>query len=381
MIPKPLRNTPASNEIEVSLFGPGYGECIAVHIGAGEWIVIDSCKSSETGRPAVLDYLDQLSVDVSRDVSFLICSHWHDDHIRGFGELAERCKSAKVVCSGALRSEEFLNLAAAYSDSDRTLMKSPGAKEIYSTFHQLKVRNSEPIWAAKDRIIVSRNIESAPGTVHSFKIASLSPSDYSITAAKLSFNKLLPREYEPKRGLGSQNPNHFSVVTYIEIGPIGILLGGDLEVTGNKESGWDSIINDRQILTRRSSVYKAAHHGSENGHHNSIWSDMLTNEPVCIITPFRNGRIFLPQPRDINRLVSMRGSGFITASPGVSGKIRRSRAVERTIGETVRAHAVGQPQTGQIQIRRTVDESGDWMVRLSDSAYELRAAETLTGSA
>ena len=32
---------PAAGELEVSLFGPGFGEALALHIGAGKWILVD----------------------------------------------------------------------------------------------------------------------------------------------------------------------------------------------------------------------------------------------------------------------------------------------------------------------------------------------------
>ena len=32
---------PASHEIEITVFGPGYGEAIAVHLGEQQWMLID----------------------------------------------------------------------------------------------------------------------------------------------------------------------------------------------------------------------------------------------------------------------------------------------------------------------------------------------------
>lgn len=32
-------NGPDDGEIEVSLFGPGYGEAIAIHLGDGSWFL------------------------------------------------------------------------------------------------------------------------------------------------------------------------------------------------------------------------------------------------------------------------------------------------------------------------------------------------------
>ena len=39
---------PATNEVEISLFGPGYGECIVIHVGENEWVIVDSCIDAET---------------------------------------------------------------------------------------------------------------------------------------------------------------------------------------------------------------------------------------------------------------------------------------------------------------------------------------------
>jgi len=42
---------PAADEIEVTLFGPGYGEAIAVHLGEGAWLLVDSCIDPESKAP------------------------------------------------------------------------------------------------------------------------------------------------------------------------------------------------------------------------------------------------------------------------------------------------------------------------------------------
>ena len=43
-----LAAPPRTDELEVSLFGPGVGECVIVHLGAGEWMVVDSCLDPAT---------------------------------------------------------------------------------------------------------------------------------------------------------------------------------------------------------------------------------------------------------------------------------------------------------------------------------------------
>ena len=47
---------PCHDELEVSIFGPGIGESVVVHLGYGDWIVVDSCLNPRTRLPAALEY-------------------------------------------------------------------------------------------------------------------------------------------------------------------------------------------------------------------------------------------------------------------------------------------------------------------------------------
>jgi len=97
-----LLDSPLSDELEVSVFGPlrGFGESIVVHIGSGQWIVIDSCCSSDGGRPAPLIYLESIGVDVSTSVCMVVASHWHSDHIEGLGAIFKNCEQAENRTAG-----------------------------------------------------------------------------------------------------------------------------------------------------------------------------------------------------------------------------------------------------------------------------------------
>jgi len=57
---------PAADEIEVTLFGPGYGEAIAVHLGEGVWLLVDSCVDPDSKAPASGTYLEGFGVDPSQ---------------------------------------------------------------------------------------------------------------------------------------------------------------------------------------------------------------------------------------------------------------------------------------------------------------------------
>ena len=76
---------PNADQVEVTLLGPGYGECAVIHLGNGHWALIDSCLDSDTGRPAALSYLEGMGVDPATAVRLVLATHCHDDHVGGMG--------------------------------------------------------------------------------------------------------------------------------------------------------------------------------------------------------------------------------------------------------------------------------------------------------
>jgi hypothetical protein len=52
-----LSKPPEADEIEVSVFGPGFGESIVAHLTRGAWITVDSCLDKETLSPAARELL------------------------------------------------------------------------------------------------------------------------------------------------------------------------------------------------------------------------------------------------------------------------------------------------------------------------------------
>src|SRR5882724_10511700 len=98
---------PPSDEVEVSLIGPGYGECVVLHLGGGEWVIVDSCLNPITKKPAAEEYLELLGIDPEVAVKLIVSTHWHDDHVRGLASIYSRCTRAEFVCSDALKFDEF----------------------------------------------------------------------------------------------------------------------------------------------------------------------------------------------------------------------------------------------------------------------------------
>ena len=57
-----LNISPAKDEMEGILFGPGYGESVVLHAGDGVWVLVDSYMD-RAGEPRALKYLTDPGVD------------------------------------------------------------------------------------------------------------------------------------------------------------------------------------------------------------------------------------------------------------------------------------------------------------------------------
>lgn len=360
-----MNNLPPNlDEIEVSLFGPGYGECITIHIGNNEWIIIDSCIEPISKKPASIKYLNDINVNPETSVKAIIATHWHDDHVRGISKTLQECRNAEFVCSGALQCEEFLILTNAYSA--RSKMNN-GLKEFSSILSLLNEWSRPPKFAIADRCLLRLPVsQSRP----ELEIFSLTPSDESITLSKKEITNLLPKAKEPKKDIIPKNPNHSSVVTLFKIDGVYILLGADLYNVESNYSGWKGVINSTGRPTELASVYKISHHGSNKSDNPIIWSELLTNNPYALLTPFSKGNVKLPTEDDVNRISGYTDNAFIT-STAKTVKIKREKVVEKFIKGATRSITPINTSFGQVQIRAKISDPKNWTVKLYGAAISL----------
>ncbi|MFG0334253.1 MAG: MBL fold metallo-hydrolase, partial [Maioricimonas sp. JB049] len=176
------------------MFGPGVGECVVVHLGAGQWMVVDSCLNDSGKEPVALEYLRTLDVDVARQVVLLVLTHFHDDHIRGAARLFREAESARFVCSAALDCREFFQLIEV-SNHVRPVTVPSSLVEVGEIFEELHERAGRPrrspaapdVYAQHDMTLFGRT--SSTGVV---TVRSLCPSSLEFHEAWLRFCELIP---------------------------------------------------------------------------------------------------------------------------------------------------------------------------------------------
>ena len=357
---------PEKDEIEVSIFGPGYGECIVIHIGNNEWVVIDSCINPDTKKNAAIEYLNHIGVDLDA-IKLLVASHWHDDHIRGFFELLKNCKNAKIAISDAFCEKDFIKLASVFNGNSDL-----GATEFSNIWKYLLDNKKYPIRASGNRL---------PILVKEFKdlnidceIKSLSPSDAAITLSNVNVAKIIPSKPQLnklpalKTRVTAISPNHAAVVLLITINQIEILLGSDLENSSNEQIGWVAILNSG--ITCKANLFKVPHHGSENGDNPFVWEKLICKDPITITTPFVNGSVKLPKESDLQRIKEHSGQAFLTAEPKTK-KAKSNHFVDKILQGDIIKRKLANPFYGHVRLRCKTHLPVEWESFLSKNSIQI----------
>jgi hypothetical protein len=375
-MPNEQLSFPAVDEMEVSLFGPGYGESVVIHIGNNLWILIDSCLNPNTKQPAGLEYLLHLGVDIQRSVRLVVVTHWHDDHVRGLGAVFRECASACLVLSQALKNHEFFKLLTLYEPPHT--IKSSGVDEFVEIFkiiencNKLDRRSTPYKWAIMDRLVYQEEIFLPTGNMVA-SAYTLSPSDASILHAQKAFSNLLPEKYQPKKRIQSRGQNHFAVALWIEVNSHIILLGSDLENTGQPDTGWSAVVDNSYIISgKRARVFKVPHHGSQSGHENRVWTECLHDNTLAALSPFNRGLKPLPTETDLQRIASLTSNAYITAPTSPRRHRFSNRVVRDTVAQVTKSIWNANHGWGQIRLRCKILESGNcWDVQLYGSAHSI----------
>lgn len=368
-----LEDIPLDDQLEVSLFGPGVGESLALHLGFGEWIIVDSCHDPKTGQPAALQYLDCLGVDVSRAIKLLVLTHWHDDHIRGAARILKHAESAQLVCSAKDHGEAFFQ---AVETARAARLSETGFDEMSELFRILirrraagqRVESAGPIWAAEGMTLLRRE---GSGLRHPVQVVALSPSHATLTLAIHELRSFLPRPGGPERRAVRLTPNQRSVALLVQAGSRIALLGGDLEESSNPAVGWQAIVNSTVRPQGRGEIFKVPHHGSQNADNADVWRKMLAVDPVACLTPFSKGSNPLPTAQDLRRLKERTARLYCTRPVHGRKPRRRASVVERTMRQVARRHRAMEGPLGHIRIRASVtDASSSLRIDLSGPAFQ-----------
>ncbi len=349
---------PSASEVEVTVFGPGFGEAVAVHLGEQNWLLVDSCIDPNTKKPASLSYLEAIGVDPSC-VRVIVASHWHDDHVRGIADLAAKYPGAEFHVSGIFNTSEALAVLCAYGDTVAPRL-ARGTAELYKVFQAR---------AAVQFLLQRSNVLeiNVPGS--RVRVTAFSPAMAAVRASVANLAQYIPSS-DGGTSIGKVvplRPNSEAVALHIDLGEDAILLGSDLEE--HARFGWTAVASDPWCAQqKKSTLYKIAHHGSSSGDSALIWLNLLEQQPFAVATPFSNGCQKLPTSTDEGRIKGCTGNAYITSA--ASRRPKMSRAERDRLSAVVQNATPVNNGFGAVRMRRQLPSSG-WTVQCFGDAQKL----------
>lgn len=349
-----LRNKPASDEIEVTLLGKGVGECVVLHLGSGHYVTIDSFINPETKNPIVLDYIESIGAS-KEDIDCVVVTHWHKDHVLGIAKLAEVVSSkARFVMPAVIKDEfftKFLNI------NDNQLNDQSPSAEFHSALTTIMTRHLKIVLATNDKLIFG-NDEGSRGNVNLF---SLSPNDEQLLTYLSFLKKAIDAQVKRPSFIFSDD-NSISTALWLDFLNDKVLLGGDL-----LKEGWKVIVENREIKGV-ASLFKVPHHGSITGHHESVWSHMLTGNPTSLLSVYAPSG--LPTDTDKARIKTLSKRMLVVGAkakvenrPDFFNKLKRCSTVKlRPLCGTV----------GLVRARKHIGDALDWTIECFGKVEDLR---------
>ncbi len=372
-IDKKYKTAPLPEEFEFSLLGSGkaYGECIVLHLGNNKWGIIDNCVNQVTRKPLSTQYLKEINVPLE-NVQFILCTHWHQDHITNIVSVFEQCKNADFYISSALNCSEFINLL--HFKNNIISVFNP-AREFIKLTKLVKETGRKLKRVNQDQCIFYETVLGKDMSVYA-----LSPTDETKKHFEESTRKLLENiQSDTSDIISKPEPNLQSVVSCINIGnTMSILLGADLENSNQKGLGWNGVLESK-IIKRfgRSMIFKVPHHGSENGYNEDIWEQLVFSvDSTLVTTPIIKGdKTLLPSIPMIQTICKFSENFLITSNPYVikkgKGKWKNQKIID-DLGLQISKIAY---EYGHIRIRKKITDNSTLTVEKFGAALTINCNE------
>jgi len=359
---------PSADVAEITVIGTGgYGESIVIHLGNGSWAIVDSSIDLDTKQPVALQYLQSINVDPSA-VTIIVCTHWHDDHIRGLADILLKCPKAIFCCSSAHDTQKFMM----WISLEYQKMSVEPMNASTTTFNEcIKIldKRSQPI----RRAIADRPLFKIALGEEESVIYSLSPSDYTLDLFDKELAGLTKLAQESNIKIPPGTPNSKSVVLYLRLGCHRAILGADLEVAQDNKEGWLAITGTSTVTDKKATYFKIPHHGSENGYHSDIWQLLLEDNPLSSLTTYNRG-YGLPEIEMLQKYGEHSDRLFST-SPTLGGKKKkRDTKTDKLIANFNKTIQEIKYQKGTIRARINLfDQTAQWEVELFENAFHINS--------
>lgn len=324
---------PLEEEVEITLIGTGggYGECVLIKIGVCDWIIIDSCINPDTEEPLAIEYLKSIGVDYVNLVKYVICTHWHDDHIKGMSRILELCINARFCPTRVNDTDKFIR----FIGFDEVINSKGGVRSTEEFSKCLKIINNRTKFNIPQRLNADTVIHQEKVEEAFFEVYAISPSENVVIAFDKQIGNLIDIVSKRKLTVIPKKPNETSVAIIVKFLDQRVILGADLEVGSNPNEGWQDVLNNVKVIDSiKAQIFKIPHHGSENGYNLQIFEKLVEKNSILKLTPWNLAGNKLPTAEMVDKYKFHSSEIYIT-SPKISEKKPKAKARSKEIARII----------------------------------------------
>lgn len=409
---------PAFNEAEVTLIGgtTGFGETIIIHIGNGIWAVVDSCTNPINGESVVLSYLEEIGVRVEEQLLYVVCTHWHEDHILGLSKLIDACSNKTVLalscaddrekfiyemmekCNYAGKSRKLTELRDSINKANEKGIKIKRVQQDQMIFN----KNGTECFALSPSSLeiekFNKELANAQVKLHKVvgQVAQLKQIDKDsieeafdveekiigsfedLIADKLDDETISAGEVEDflkYKDAKKVEVNDRCVAMLLKIKGHNVILGADLEHNQKKspDGGWQSVSDCECMENVVANLYKIPHHGSETGYYEYFLQKHIKPDAVSKLTSWIIGSSVLPKPVMLRKYYSHSKNLYVTTTSLLRMKNNEEdRTFRKIMNDTTEEIIEFKPQLGIIRSRINIDSEDDtWRTEYFGSAKRI----------
>lgn len=304
---KDLLTHPNENEVEICVFGPGYGESIIIHVPIFGWGVIDSCTAKIKRQRITLPYQYLLELYSEKEyppLAFVVLTHPHQDHYNGLDKIINEYPGGvhRVCRYDGDSIRELKNYIAKQKVAINDPL--PGLPKVLNSFDEAEKKGAQFRRLGELSILFeAKDIEIQGFGVTDIRMLTLGPTALNQEQyIRLLFDSY-PVKGELVRPLKDEAHNLISIALFLEIGELRFVFGGDVETDPQGRLGWEGITKNIDRPNLSCSYIKVPHHGSRTGYSQTAWGEHSRDErPISTITPFVNGRHKLPEDEMIGKI-------------------------------------------------------------------------------
>lgn len=308
-----------------------------------------------------------MGVDPSA-IRVILATHWHDDHVGGIAALYEAAVNAELVLPLAMTTNEFKAFAATTAQQPLGGVSS-GIAELMKLGEVRKAQGRPAPKRVQAATTVFRKKTVTASAEREIVLTALSPSAADVE----EFLDYVSGPFAPSPIIKRMmpQPNDISVACWLGFSNGNALFGADLEQVPNPERGWNAVMSSTAWPRAMASVFKVAHHGSENGHNDLVWTDLLHPGATAILAPFNKGR-GVPKGSDVQRILKLTDSAYTTTQSPFRRYQREGVLVEKSLEATgIKINSLPL-QTGAVRLRTSFEGEAKWTIEKYGGATHLK---------